>query len=124
MSEEQPFKVCTNCGYVWQDRETFLSDRAIRLEGYQVNFVDLEAGLFLFTHTEEECCSTIALPVSGFSDMHDGPVCEENLKDKDECDGTCLHTGVIDGCKAKCECAYVRDVLQTVKVWEKKGQGC
>lgn len=119
MSEEQPFKVCTNCGYVWQDRETFLSDPSLHLDGYQVNFIDLEEGLFLFTHTIEECGSTIALPAGRFTDMHDGPLFEENVRGKEGCDGSCLHTGVIDPCKAKCECAYVRDVLQTVKAWKK-----
>jgi hypothetical protein len=121
MSETEPFKVCTNCGEVWQDRDIFLTDPDLHLEGYQVNFMALGEGLFLFTHRTEECGSTIAITADRFTDMHDGPLFEENLNGKDGCDGSCLHTGIIDSCKAKCECAYVRDVLTKVKEWDKKG---
>jgi len=120
MSAEQPFKVCTNCQHVWQDRKLFLSDTTLRLEGYQVNFVNLAEGLFLFTHRTEACGSTIAIPACEFTDLHDGPVFDENMNGKEGCDGSCLHTGVIDSCKAECECAYVRDVLQKVKEWPKQ----
>jgi hypothetical protein len=119
MSDVDAFKVCTNCQHVWPDRESFLSDTTLRMEGYQVNFVNLEEGLFLFTHNIESCCSTIAIPAAEFTDLHDGPVFDENLKGEEGCDDSCLHTGVIDSCKAECECAYVRDVLVKVKDWQK-----
>ena len=119
MSEQEDFKVCTNCHKAWQTMEEFLSDSELRLEGYQVNFGDLNAGLFLFTHRSEDCGSTIAIPAGRFTQMHDGEIFEENMFGKAGCDKSCLHTGVVDSCKAKCECAYVRDVLEKVRDWEK-----
>lgn len=119
MTEQEAFKCCTDCGKVWGTRQEFLSDPQMHLEGYQVNFGDLKAGLFLFTHRIEECGSTIAIPAGRFTDLHKGEIFEENMFGKEGCDNSCLHTGVVDPCKAKCECAYVRDVLKKVKDWEK-----
>jgi len=120
MREENPFKVCTNCEKVWQTRDEFLSDPDVELEGYQVNFVALEEGLFLFTHRVKECDSTLALPAAMFTDMHEGEIFEDNRVGQPDCDGSCLHSGVVDSCKTKCECAYVRDVLAKVKTWKKE----
>lgn len=119
MKEKDAFKVCTSCGFVWYDRDEFLRDPSLRLEGYQVNFADLEAGLFLFTHNIPACGSTIAIEAGKFTDLHKGQIFEDRLLGTPHCDGSCLHDGVIDSCKEKCECAYVRDVLKKVSAWPK-----
>jgi hypothetical protein len=113
------FKSCTGCGMVWKNRSRFLSDPNVKVEGYQVNFSNLEEGIFLFTHMTGSCGSTIAVRAGAFTDMHDGDIFEERILGKEGCDQSCLHSGVIDSCRAKCECAYVRDVLQKVRHWKK-----
>ncbi len=119
MTEREVFKTCTNCRKVWEDRNAFLADPDVRVEGYQVNFGHLEAGFFLFTHRSAECGSTIAIPAGVFTDMNEGEIFEENIFGQDGCDKSCLHPGVVDACRAKCECAYVRDVLAQVRNWKK-----
>ena len=113
------FKACTGCGHAWADRDALLSDPAVRLQGYQVNFVDLEAGYFLFTHLVKGCESTFAVRAGAFVDLYDGPVFEERLTGERECPGYCLKKTALEPCPAKCECAFVREVLQVIAHWRK-----
>lgn len=117
----EPFKTCPKCEEAWNDRDTFLSDPAAALVGYQPNFGDLTAGFFLFTHEKPDCGTTFAVPAGRFTDMHDGPIFETRNTGTERCAGHCLHDSDLDPCKEKCECAYVRDVLQKVKAWKNAG---
>ena len=116
-----PFKTCPNCEKTWNDRDTFLSDPAVTLAGYQANFGNLEAGYFLFTHNVPGCGTSFAIQAGSFTDMHDGPIFEERKTGTNSCEGHCLHSSDLDPCKEKCECAYVRDVLQKIRNWKKAG---
>ena len=104
----RPFKTCSTCGSEWLTREDFLSDPAVRIIGYQANFVVLEKGLFLFNHS---CQSTLSVEVRAFSDLYDGPVFEKRLTGSDSCEGYCLHRNNLRPCPQECECAYVRQVI-------------
>ena len=116
------FKECTFCHTRWEDRSAFLSDSMLSLIGYQMNYGDLEAGFFLFNHDVDGCGTSLAVQAGEFTDMHDGPIFEDRLSpDDDECPGYCDSVDSLEACSAKCECSYVRDVLQTVKDWPKKG---
>lgn len=112
------FKICTCCRFRWSDRETFLSDPMTRIIGYQVNFKELEAGFFLFDHLA--CKGTISIGVYAFSDLYDGEVFEERKTGSQECPGFCLREDLLDRCPAKCECAYVREILHIVRIWPKE----
>jgi hypothetical protein len=112
------FKKCTHCGHRWQMREDFLEDPSTRLIGYQVNLDHLNLGLFLFNHLE--CGTTLGIPAANFRDLYHGPVYAERLFDTKHCPEYCLHEKQLDPCPAKCECAYVREILQTVQHWPKK----
>ena len=114
-----PFKTCPLCHYDWQDRKKFLSDPNISLVGYQVNFGDLRAGFFLFTHEIPDCGTSMAIDAGKFTDMHDGPIFKERMEGTEACPGYCLHQTSLKPCPSHCECAYVLDVLQTVKKWPK-----
>lgn len=107
-----PFKKCPKCRRSWRDRESFLSDPDLRLIGYQVNYGELNAGLFLFNH---DCRTSLAVKAGEFADMHKGPIFESRFANTDRCAGHCLHVNDLNPCPNKCECAYVRDVLQEVK---------
>ncbi len=105
------------CGEEWTERADFLSDPAIQVTGYSAHFKDLELGLFYFNH--ESCKTTLALQASLFTDLHDGPIFEKRKTDSDQCPGYCLKQSETRPCKAECECAYVREVLNKVSRWGK-----
>jgi len=119
VSADNIFKTCTMCKKQWKDREGFLNDPLLETIGYQADIEDLEYGLFLFNHNEKNCGSTIAIRVHKFKDLYNGPVYSQCLLGSEECHELCLHKNNLEPCPAKCECSYVRDLLQTVKNWEK-----
>ena len=112
------FKKCTSCGHRWQSREDFLEDPSTDMIGYQVNFEQLNLGFFLFNHLA--CGTTLGIPAGRFTDLYNGPVFLQRLTGTKDCPEYCLHENQIDKCPAKCECAFVREILQTVKQWPKK----
>jgi hypothetical protein len=68
-----PFKKCPLCGKTWATREEFLADRHTRLNGYQCNSKRVREGLpangiLVFTHFEDACGTTLAVPASSFRD--------------------------------------------------------
>jgi hypothetical protein len=111
------FKKCTCCDEPWFSRDKFLDDCNIDFVGYQVNFGDLQLGYFLFNHLT--CGSTFAVPAGLFRNLYDGPVFAERLTGSESCPGYCVHEEILQSCNAKCECAYVRAVMQIVRNWPK-----
>ena len=107
------------CGVEWNSRDAFLADPCIYLNGYQANFVDLEAGLFFFTHKASSCGTTLAILADKFTDLHDGPVFGKSLRGTQDCPKLCTRTQALEACPQQCECAFVRDVLQKVLNWPK-----
>lgn len=115
---EAEFKRCSCCRHAWRSRAELLADPAVELAGYQVDFGDLELGFLLFNHS---CRSTFAVPVEAFADLHDGPIYRERETGSEACLGLCLRRDELGPCPARCECAWVRDVLQVVRGWPKRG---
>ena len=112
------FKKCSKCGFIWPGRTSFLCDPDLRMVGYQVNFEELMAGLFLFNHI---CGTALAIPADAFQDLYDGPMFAERLNGTKGCEGQCLHKNNLSPCPAKCECAYVRGIVQVILNWPKQG---
>jgi len=110
-------KQCTCCGQLWRTRDAFLGDSQLEVVGYQVDFSDLLLGFFLFNHLA--CESTIAVPAGLFRDLYDGPVFSQRATGTEDCPGYCLRKSELASCPAKCECAYVREILQIVRRWPK-----
>lgn len=106
------FKKCRVCNHEWVTRDDFLADGGVVLIGYQANFIVLEKGLFLFNHS---CHGTLSVGVHEFADLYGGPVYQEWKTGSDDCAGYCLHRSVLKVCPAKCECAYVREILQLLR---------
>jgi hypothetical protein len=115
---ESSYKNCPVCNASWKTREDFLSDPDIQLRGYQVNFDSLRLGFFLFNHIS--CRNTLGTKASDFLDLHDGPAHKKRLTGSEECPGYCLHQSELRPCPARCECAYVRDVLNRLARWPKR----
>ncbi len=113
------FKKCTGCGHRWESRESLLSDPAVRLVGYQANFAELEAGYFMFNHLAPGCLTTFTIDAKKFRDFYHGEVYRERLDRSSKCPGHCQHEGDLNPCPAKCECGFVREVMQIILRWPK-----
>lgn len=116
----EAFKTCPNCKHVWLTLESFLNDPALELAGYQVHFDNLEGGLFLFSHNTPECYTTLAIQVTQFKCLTDMPIVAKRTQQPDKCSKTCVRKGELGDCPVKCECNWVRDILQKIKDWEKE----
>lgn len=113
------FKECS-CGHKWDSRGAFLDDEQISLVGYQVNFEHLREGFFLFNHLAHGCYTTLSIHAAEFLDLYNGKIFQDRLTGSFECAGHCLHQDNLTSCPAKCECAYVREVVDIVKKWPKR----
>ena len=114
------FKICPHCGKTWPSRDVFLADPGLEVIGYQVDFETIERGLFLFNH--HDCKTTLAIPAGSFKDLHHGPFFSERNTGTESCPGYCLRRHELEPCPAECACAWVRDVLQTIRQRPKAGQ--
>ncbi len=111
------FKICKKCGQEWKTRKQFLSDSDICLIGYQSHFDELELGILLFNHA---CKTTLSIYAKFFKDLYDGEIFPQRKTGTDECPGFCLKKSNLSPCPQKCECAYIRDILQIIKHWSKQ----
>lgn len=109
------FKECPMCSTVWKDRTEFITDKKLVINGYQANFDYLESGLFYFTHEVDGCFSTMALKANQFFDLGPNTVHTQRKTLTDECPGHCLDRSNLQICDVECECAYVRDILDTLQ---------
>jgi len=115
MPNPQCFKLCPGCGCLWTDREHFLDDPALELNGYKADFEKLDYGLFFFTHNATACHSTLAMEVYHFHDLYKGEVYPERRTGGDDCPGYCLEQGQLVRCEALCECAFAREIIHRIQ---------
>jgi len=108
------FKRCTMCEHCWTTQEDFLADPDLYMIGYQANFERLSAGYLLFTHS---CGTTIAVAVKNFRALYSGEMFATRATGSTACAGFCTRQGSLEPCPAECECAFVRDIMQTIKTW-------
>jgi hypothetical protein len=111
------FKKCSNCGFKWTSRDSFLTDSTLQIIGYQASFKELTTGLLYFNHS---CRGTLAIQAYLFGDLYDGPIFKERATGGKACPGYCLHREELQPCPAECECAYVREIVQIIKKWPKR----
>ncbi len=118
------FKKCPLCGHHWAQQDEFLADPAVRLVGYMANFYELDAGQFLFNHEVRSCGTTLSLPGAAFTTLYQGPRFATRLTGTAECPGYCLAKDDLRPCPARCECAYVREVIRAILAWPKSLPPC
>ena len=111
------FIECSPCGQKWIARDDFLADPGVEITGYQVNYDNLLGGTFLFNHS---CGATLALSVRIFNGLYEGPIFKERATDTEDCPGYCLYQDRLDACDLRCECAYIRNIIDIIKTWPKK----
>ncbi len=114
--DDNPFKICPVCKHIWKTRNDFLDDPDVRIVGYQVHFEELTGGLFLFNHSEQ---ATMTVRAGEFIDLYNGPMFADRLTGADECPGYCLKECELRPCPNKCDCAFVREMIQIIKTWPK-----
>ncbi len=106
------FTHCPQCKTVWNRRIDFLSDTSTAIVAYNPDFENLEHGNFVFKHYT--CCSNIELQVVNFKDLYDGPIYKERKTGTENCHEYCLNSSELRPCPEECECAYVREIIQTL----------
>ncbi len=111
------FKVCSFCGKKWESREEFLEDNDIKLAGYQINYLNIEKGLFLFNHS---CNTTLAVEVEDFMDLYKGVRYSENKMNKDGCPGYCLDEKELKDCGNTCYYNQVRKLMLIILGYHEK----
>ncbi len=108
------------CNKQWPDRETFLVDETLELNGYGADLDKLEYGLFYFTHKVPECLSTMTINAGAFFDLYTGPEYSDNMFESDECPKFCLKKEKLDRCAVLCENAFVREIIHIIAKRKKR----
>lgn len=111
-----PFRRCT-CGHLWATREDFLGDPGVNTAGYQVDFEALHLGLLLFNH---RCRTTLSIDAGQFRDLYDGSVFAKKATGGPDCPGYCMHWDNFERCPVECECAFIREIRQIIRMWPKR----
>ena len=106
------FKNCNVCCVTWKDRDSFLSDPDLEIIGYEINFLYVFDGLFLFNHL---CGTTLSVKVSIFEDLYDGPKYKKILTKSKKCPDHCLDQNELSPCSEECKYAYTREIIQVIK---------
>lgn len=98
-----------------------MADPELEFAGYQVNFIDLEGGLFYFSHLRENCGTTLAIHVKAFTGLSNRPfLARRGEQPGGKCPGSCVRKGDLRPCPVECECGWVREVMQIIQNWEKR----
>lgn len=114
------FKTCPTCGKTWFSQKHFISDPSLKLNGYTAHFKKLERGMFFFTHSVQNCKTTMALEVSHFQNLYTGIRYTQKRARMDDCPGYCLDKTQLNRCDAYCECAFAREISNILKNYPKK----
>ncbi|CUS99190.1 hypothetical protein JGI22_00420 [Candidatus Kryptobacter tengchongensis] len=61
------FKKCPMCNSTWESKEDFLSDKSVKLVGYQKYMGLYGGGYLLFKHKTKLCGTTVAVKAALFS---------------------------------------------------------
>jgi hypothetical protein len=120
---DRPFKTCPCCRRAWPTRAAFIADPSVVLNGYQADFARLERGLLFFTHAVEECGSTTTIHAGEFLDLYQGPRHAVSRTLSPECPRHCISRHDLEPCGVKCECAFVREVVQLLRAGRDVGVG-
>lgn len=114
MSAATVFKKCPQCSTVWESQDDFISDPQLRINGYLAHMDDLELSRFYFTHTKEDCHSTLVIQAKHFLNLYSGKRYPERRTGSEECPGYCLDRNELSRCDAMCECAFNREIIQII----------
>ncbi len=109
------FKKCSCCGDEWPTLSDLIRDEQVKIIGYQAAFSDSYEGLFFFSHQTEDCGTTIAIPVSCFEKLHDGPEYTQTLACTELCSGLCQSFYDFGTCPRECGMRWARDIISVLE---------
>ena len=109
------FKKCTCCGNAWATLGDLIRDAQVKLIGYQAAFNDSYEGLFFFSHRAKECGTTIAIPVSCFAPLYEGPAYTAHLACTELCNGRCDSFFDFGVCSQECDMRWIRDIIEVIQ---------
>ena len=108
------FKKCTCCGSEWNHLNDLIRDEQVQIIGYQAAFTDSYEGLLFFAHDASDCGTTIAIPVSCFTALSEGPECSAQLACTELCNGLCQSFYDFGECSKECQMRWVRDIIEVL----------
>jgi hypothetical protein len=108
------FKKCACCGNEWANLNNLIRDEQVQIIGYQAAFTDSYEGLFFFAHRTKECGTTIAIPVSCFANLYEGPEYTAHLECTELCNGLCQSFYDFGVCSKECDMRWVRDIIEVL----------
>ncbi|HBH29779.1 MAG TPA: hypothetical protein DDX99_13225 [Desulfofustis sp.] len=117
---DRAFKTCTSCGKIWRSRDDFLSDPETAVIGYQGSSIDPDHGFFYINHATDPCQTTLAIMVREFSDLYNGEEPEKHLTGAHPCPEHCFYKDNLSDRPERCECRFIRTIMQRIKTWPKK----
>jgi hypothetical protein len=112
------FVSCPKCGNEWGRCGDFLSDRDVRLLGFQSGSTIPNDGLFLFTH--ERCGTTLAVELSSFRSLLPLPALAPSCWIKGDTPSFCLGRAQEICCPLECICEHVWILSHTIASWPKR----
>jgi hypothetical protein len=120
MTNSKIFKECSFCLKQWPNRNSFLSDSSINIIGYTANFEELKLGVLFFNHLQNNCQTTMGIKAEEFIDLYKGEIFGFRNTGLEGCPEYCFNKFELRPCPAKCECAYIREIIQIIGSWPKK----
>ena len=109
------FKKCGCCGYEWATLSDLVRDEDVQIIGYQAAFSNSYEGLFFFAHGASECGTTIAIPVSCFISLYQGPEYRAHMVCTERCNGLCQSFHDFGYCANDCDMRWVRDIIEVLE---------
>ncbi|MFA7220582.1 MAG: hypothetical protein WC119_08835 [Synergistaceae bacterium] len=115
MNNEVIFKECSTCGQKWATSDSFIMDRNIEYLGHQEFLDEGHSGYFLFNHINNDCRTTIAIPVESFHYLYKGEKYIEDKHGSKECPKYCFQFGCDRVCDNECSCRWIQEVIHIIK---------
>lgn len=108
------YRTC-DCGKTWKTRNAFLRDKAVKIIGYQPDFVNHKYNHFLFHHRAKGCGVFFGVRASDFSDLREKGCPNELCFGHDECPGYCMDTFDMRVCSVTCRNATDRVIASKIR---------
>jgi hypothetical protein len=104
-----------DCGKTWKTRDAFLRDKAVKIIGYQPDFINHKYNHFLFQHKIKGCGVFFAVRASDFSDLREKACPNELCFGHDECPQYCTDTFDLRVCSVTCRNASDRSIASKIR---------
>ncbi len=117
------FKVCSMCGKKWYSMDEFLSDTSLEYNGYQSGCGVCKYGLFYFTHSGNDCGSTMSLKAQAFYPLYiENKCCSKEISERD-CMNCSLAERKLTQCSLYCEHIFPTEIAKLMAHYKGESNG-